>query len=310
MADVVFVDPLVIAAVGRADVDDVRVGGEGHDLGDRAVLRVGAEVLLPLAGVRVLDPLGEEDLVPLVAHLGLGPDVALQVGLVAVEVLGPLLHPFGHAGVDIDLVDVAVGLHAGVADEDVLGVQRQAGDQLRIGGAVVEGHVVRLPSVGLRQQGAPVLAFQVSDVGLDQVPAHLAGGEGLHRLDHQAVVLEEAHAQEAHVAGAQDVGLLRQGRGLPDRDDVVHPVRGGQGDHVLAIGRDGDVADQGRAGEIFGRWRRGRGGGDTGSHGQGKAHGRRQRGDRLQNAPPGYAENKGRRLVRGAALNIRTSCTD
>ncbi len=39
-ADVVFVDAVVVAAVGCLYVDDVRIGGEGDDLGDRAILGV------------------------------------------------------------------------------------------------------------------------------------------------------------------------------------------------------------------------------------------------------------------------------
>ncbi len=95
-------------------------------------------MLLPLPARRVLDPLGEEDLPLVVVDLELGADIALQVRLVTEEILCPLFDPLRRAGVDVDAIDVAVGLDPVVFDQDVLGIQRQGRDDRGVSELVVK----------------------------------------------------------------------------------------------------------------------------------------------------------------------------
>ncbi len=125
VADVVFVDPVVITAIRGAHIDYVGVCGEGHDLCVLTILGIGAKVFLPFSIVRISYPLGQINLVAVEIHFRLCPDLALQIGLVAKEVFGPLLDPLRGAGIDVDSIDVAVGLDPIILDQDVLRIERK-----------------------------------------------------------------------------------------------------------------------------------------------------------------------------------------
>ncbi len=241
-------------------------------------------MLAPLVGARVANPLRDVGVAVLVAQRLASAELAVQVNLVAEELVRTGERLALGAGVDVQFVEVAVGLEiaardlpAGDVDQNVARIPGQGGDHPGARSlALVQG------AVGV----TPGLALQVGHEPAEQVTTVSAGIVLLTHDHRNAVILDERRAVTLGPFSTAKVDRrLVHGVGAPDGDVGLDPVRRDDSDDVLAVGRDVHSTNRLLPPEILGAGRGGAGGGrrrgglaGQGRRGEGEAQNRQNDG--------------------------------